>query len=373
MGASNSRIDEDKALQLCRERKKFVQQALDGRCLLAAAHVSYVQSLRSTGTALRRFAEIQVPVESSSLYNTSATPEQALALTETSYSPPPPSASPFQVNHMKFRGFSPKKVVEKPPVTVVATVISPSSSVPQTRSMEKMESTPFEESSSSSMPSETPPWDYFGLSHPIDNQFSSSPPHAGNGHHVTSSVKGETTEVEEEEEDGDNFSFQEREEESNGSDDEFDEPTSDTLVRSFENFNRVRREPPQREEEGVESEFSDDAERSKTPELSPPVTPLAAAATTPVLNKTPNHHTENRLPLPPSRDFLSSMKEVEMLFVKASETGKEVPRMLEANKLHFRPIPPSKQSGSGASSLLKLVSLVGKTPKMYQKRLLQTR
>ncbi|KAF8111144.1 hypothetical protein N665_0076s0140 [Sinapis alba] len=370
MGASNSRIDEDKALQLCRERKKFVQQALDGRCLLAAAHVSYVQSLRSTGTALRRFAETQVPVESSSLYtsSTSATaPEQqALALTEkpvshfssysppppvsNSYSPPPPSSSPFQVNHMKFRGFSSKKVEEKPPpVSVVATVTFPQSS----RSMEKMESTtPFEESSSSTPPPETPPWDYFGLSHPIDNQFSS--PHVGNGH-VSSSPKGEdeeeTTEVEE---DGENFSFQERQESKDSDDDdEFDDDlTSDTLVRSFENFNRVRRDP-----EGVESEFSD-AEKSKTPELSPPVTPLAAAATATPLNKTPNKgdHTENR-------DLLSSMKEIEMLFVKASETGKEVPRMLEANKLHFRPIAPSKQSGSGASSLFKTCLSCGEDPK----------
>ncbi|KAF3556384.1 hypothetical protein F2Q69_00012493 [Brassica cretica] len=362
MGASTSRIDEDKALQLCRERKKFVQQALDGRCLLAAAHVSYVQSLRSTGTALRRFAETEVPVESSLYTSTSATPEQALALTEKSVShlsyspppsspPPPPSSSPFQVNHMKFRGFSSKKVEEKPPVPVVATVsVTSSSSVPRSRSMEKMESsTPFEESSST-----PPPWDYFGLSHPIDNQFSSPPvpPRVGNGH-VSSSVKGEDEETreveeEEEEEDGENFSFQEREESNNGSDDddEFDEPTSDTLVRSFENFNRVR------QREGAESE------KSKTPELSPPVTPLAAA--TP-LNKTPNHTENNRLP--PPRDFLSSMKEVEMLFVRASETGKEVPRMLEANKLHFRPIAQSNQSGTGASSLFKTCLSCGEDPK----------
>lgn len=355
MGASTSRIDEDKALQLCRERKKFVQQALDGRCLLAAAHVSYVQSLKSTGIALRRFAETEVPVESSLYTSTSATQEQALALTEKSvshlsnspppashshrdtYSPspsPPPSSSSFHVNHMKFKGFSSKKVEEKPPVSIVATVSS--SSISQSRSMEKMESTPLEESSS--MPPETtPPWDYFGLSHPIDNQFSSS--HVGNGH-VSKSVKGEDEETPEvEDDDVENFSFQEREESRDSDDDEFDEPTSDTLVRSFENFNRVRRDQsglPQRE--GVESE----SEKSKTPELSPPVTPLAAA--TPV-NKTPNKGDQNENKLPP-RDFLSSMKEIELLFVKASETGKEVPRMLEANKLHFRPIVPSKESNN---------------------------
>ncbi|CAN8247042.1 unnamed protein product [Cochlearia groenlandica] len=371
MGASTSRIDEDKALQLCRERKKFVQQALDGRCLLAAAHVSYVQSLKSTGTALRRFAETEVPVESSLYTSTSATPEQPLALTEKSvshlsYSPPPastshhdtyspprspPSSSSFQVNHMKFRGFSSKKVEEKPPVSVVATVTS--SSIPQSRSMEKMESTSFEESTP--MPPEAP-WDYFGLSHPIDNQFSSSF-HVGNGHVSRSvNVEDDTPEVEE---DGDNFSFQEREESRDSDDDEFDEPTSDTLVRRFENFNRVSRDHsalPHRD--GVESEFSD-ADKSKTPELSPPVTPLPAA--TP-MNKTPNRrdYTENKNP---PRDFLSSMKEIELLFVKASETGKEVPRMLEANKLHFRPIVPSKERSTGASSLFKTCLSCGDEPK----------
>lgn len=205
MGATTSRIDEDKALQLCRERKKFVQQALDGRCLLAAAHVSYVQSLKNTGTALRKFAETEVPVESSLYTSTTSatTPEQALALTEKSGShfsyshndtyspspsPPPPSSRPFfQINHMKFRGFSSEKVEEKPPVSIVATVTS-SSIIPQSRrSMEKMES-----ESSCSMPPETPPWDYFGLSHPIDNRFSSP---RGKG------------KDDDEEEDGDNFSF----------------------------------------------------------------------------------------------------------------------------------------------------------------------
>ncbi|KAL2938162.1 Ribosomal RNA-processing protein 7-like protein A [Bienertia sinuspersici] len=42
MGAVSSKIEDDKALQLCRERKKFLQQALDGRCALAAAHVAYI-------------------------------------------------------------------------------------------------------------------------------------------------------------------------------------------------------------------------------------------------------------------------------------------------------------------------------------------
>ncbi|KAJ4906244.1 hypothetical protein Rs2_09902 [Raphanus sativus] len=69
-----------------------------------------------------------------------------------------------------------------------------------------------------------------------------------------------------------------------------------------------------------EMEWKATPRKAKTPELSPPVTPLADS--TPV-NKTPNEgdRTDNKLP---PRDFLSSMKEIELLFVKASETGKRI-------------------------------------------------
>jgi hypothetical protein len=58
------------------------------------------------------------------------------------------------------------------------------------------------------------------------------------------------------------------------------------------------------------------------------------------------NHSENKV-VP--KDFFASMKEIEFLFVRASESGKEVPRMLEANKLHFRPIFPGKESNSYSS------------------------
>jgi len=65
MGASSSKIEEDKALLICCERKEFVREALDRRCLLGAAHLEYMQSLRNTGTSLRKFVQPEVPSESS--------------------------------------------------------------------------------------------------------------------------------------------------------------------------------------------------------------------------------------------------------------------------------------------------------------------
>lgn len=65
MGCSGSKIEKSDGLRLCKERKKFIKQAIDSRYALAAAHLSYVKSLRNVGIALRSFAEAQVVIESS--------------------------------------------------------------------------------------------------------------------------------------------------------------------------------------------------------------------------------------------------------------------------------------------------------------------
>ncbi|OVA03123.1 protein of unknown function DUF632 [Macleaya cordata] len=71
MGCSSSRIEKSEALRLCKERKRLIKQAIDSRYALSAAHLCYVQSLRSIGIALRRFAEAEIVIESS--LSTSAT------------------------------------------------------------------------------------------------------------------------------------------------------------------------------------------------------------------------------------------------------------------------------------------------------------
>ncbi|KAF4370562.1 hypothetical protein F8388_020148 [Cannabis sativa] len=65
MGCTNSKNEKDEALRLCKERRRFIKQAIDSRYALAAAHVSYIESLRNIGIALRRYAEAEVLIESS--------------------------------------------------------------------------------------------------------------------------------------------------------------------------------------------------------------------------------------------------------------------------------------------------------------------
>ncbi|KAJ8557294.1 hypothetical protein K7X08_002919 [Anisodus acutangulus] len=76
MGATSSKSERSEALKLCKERKRFIKQAVDSRYALAAAHVSYVQSLRNIGIDLRRYAEAEVLIESS-LSTSDKTPSQS--------------------------------------------------------------------------------------------------------------------------------------------------------------------------------------------------------------------------------------------------------------------------------------------------------
>ncbi|WCJ41520.1 hypothetical protein M5689_022383 [Euphorbia peplus] len=414
MGAAGSKIEEEKALQLCRERKKFVRQALDGRCSLAAAHVTYVQSLRSTGTALRKFVESEAPVESSLYTSTSATPEP-LGLIDKSLShfsipspslshpnfsptPSPPSSSRFHANHMKFRGFYSTKVEEKPPEAVTETITS--SSTPQNttpRSTEKPETSPFD---SSSVPPGTPPWDFFGLFHPIDHQFSfqegkeTKPGENGDDLRRLREEEG----IPDLEDDEEHHSFH-GSEVSMDSEDEFDDPPTETLVRRFENLTRVQdhiaasASPTMPSAASVASETElPNGEKNNSPDLSPlrnapNLSPMRNAPHLSPLRNAPDlsplknpssavsilsdakrtplkeDRTENKAP---PKDFFSSIKEIEHLFIKASEAGKEVPRMLEANKMHFRPIVAGKENGSVASTFFKACFSCGEDPSQVQ-------
>lgn len=377
MGASSSKMDDDKALQLCRERKKFVRQALDGRCSLAAAHVSYIQSLKSTGTALRKFTEPDASISNATLEPlektlsqfslSSRSVSQHIDTTETfSPTPSPPSSSKFQANHMKFSSSSSKKVEEKLPVPVVGIVTS--SGTPHDAAAQPPEK--FDPSASAgdySLPVETPPWDYFGLFHPIDHQFSFQ--EAKVMHQDTVGNADDITQLMEEEgipelEDDEKVSSHGKED-STDSEDEFDdEPGTDNLVQRFENFNRVndhvRANGSPATIKPLKGDSASEFEHVNVEKGNSPIVSQSETASTEVELPTESNklmenenHSEKVVP----KDIFSGMKDIEFLFVKASESGKEVPRMLEANKLHFRPLLPAKESNF-SSSLVSMCFLV---------------
>jgi Protein of unknown function (DUF630)/Protein of unknown function (DUF632) len=55
MGCSASRLHDAEAVQLCKDRKNFIKQALKQRSEFASGHIAYIQSLKRVTTALSRF------------------------------------------------------------------------------------------------------------------------------------------------------------------------------------------------------------------------------------------------------------------------------------------------------------------------------
>lgn len=387
MGASSSKVEEDKALQLCRDRKKYVRQALDGRCALAATHVAYIQSLNVTGTALRRFVEPEGPAESSLFTSTRATPEVA-GFTDKSHSqfslspsslsqrvdasenlspaPSTPLSSLYVENHMKTSGSFSRKVVEKPSVAVLGSVTSSSTPKTTPHSAGRPEGSPFD---NPPIAPDAPPWDYFGLFHPIDNHFSSEEVRELNqGREGADEVRHTKENNRDSAHEGEGMKDSSPgREELQESEDEFDDPSVDKLVRSFDNVNRavdhtvVNDLPSTPLADSVASEIGiQNGDKYNSPALSP--LRAASGVVFPIDVKTTPVKENGIGDKVASKGFFSTMKDIEYLFHKASESGTEVPRMLEANKFHFRPIFPGKESGSLASTMIKNCFSCGDDP-----------
>ncbi|MCL7035056.1 hypothetical protein MKW94_025474 [Papaver nudicaule] len=357
MGAANSRLDEDKALQLCRERKKFVRESLDGRCSLAAAHVAYIQSLKNVAVALGRFIEPEATSESSLYTSTAATPEP-LALTETSISqisfsspsmsqridttetlsetPSPLNSGRFQPDYMKSAVNSSKTSEEGPPFSATRNLSTPTDATSQTNER-------FEISSSDHHIPPTPPWDFFGH-HPIDTQFSLQDARALNhGYDNVDDIRwfGEEEGIPDLEEEEEKLNSNGRMEDSDESE-SVDKLSTEDLVQSYEN---CRVSTTSEETESL------NGKKNKSPDLTPLIAEVPVI--TPPTNERETAEKESSFTNKHTpKDLFSSAKEIEYLFLKASESGNEVPRMLEANKVHFRPLLPGKEGGISMASIL---------------------
>jgi hypothetical protein len=440
---SRSKNEDDKAPVLCQERKRFVREALDGRCAFAAAHFDYIQSLRHVGFALRKLVEPEVPTNSSLYTSTSATLEprairqRSMNLSPSlshhasdSFSPVPSplSSGRFHINHMKAGGSSVTTVQEKVPIPVTATLQTPSP-------IREPAVHDLDDSSTFEAPPGTPPWDYFGLFQPVENEISfqdekelgndfesvddirllrekegipeleeeveKSPAPPGDSKRVgeekapdfkvgekspardskrvgeekapdfrvvrkSPARPGDSKRVGEEK----NLDFKDVEKSSMNegddlafSEDDFENPTSESLVRMFKNRNdtpvgntATGQSPEHCPPEMVASEIIDtQAEKPKNDtkvlnismyetDESPAASPakeVASSVAAPRMNgksKEPFRDARNVV-----RDLNSWMKEIEFLFMKASDSGKEVPRMLEADKVNFRPLLPEEK------------------------------
>ncbi|KAK1263613.1 hypothetical protein QJS04_geneDACA021213 [Acorus gramineus] len=316
MGSASSKAERSDALFLCKERRRLTKQAIDSRYALAATHLSYVQSLRSIGTALRRFAEAEVLIESS--LSTSAT-EPDRTPSHSSYASPSPSHIAEVVGSPLENGgfFSPR-------VSNVSCMRSGGSAPLTVRVNPSMNHFVEDESLTFPMPPPPPPlphengpsWDFFN---PMDSINNGTSDIGGNGRNFNGTIRlrqfkeEEVVPFNDEETKWVKFGTPEN----NGIQPTFDSNsyvangmvlrTHSSANGSAESLFKVTPEKCSLKRDNATIEKETHMEREVASEF---ITHRA-------------------------KDFLSSMKDIEHRFFRAAEAGQEVSRMLEASKIQF--------------------------------------
>ncbi|GLJ52185.1 hypothetical protein SUGI_1110100 [Cryptomeria japonica] len=208
MGCASSKIQDDDALLRCRERKRFIKLVIDTRYQLATAHVAYIEALRNIGHSIKNFTEVALessPSSSSAMaselavlhekspsrspFPSSTSSRSQLASPVNSLSPVnldshdnhfhASNASPLHVNLMRSGVTQPITVEQRPPAGARGSLES-FSSAPQSRvDLDSSSSRPATPPSPSSSQKTVPPppqpsgnpWDFFNPFASLDDHY----------------------------------------------------------------------------------------------------------------------------------------------------------------------------------------------------------
>lgn len=182
MGCSTSKLDDEEAVQLCKDRKSFIKQAVEHRTRFASGHIAYIQSLKRVSAALRDYVEGDEPREFmlDSYTTPPFTPTKKpgpgfITISPNSFTVTPIQTAPnstFKVNYLRSGGNPSVYVEERPqsPETVRLETYSPVHQFGMDQFF-AMQSTPMDSSifhySPNNRPNFPPPspqtsqWDYF--------------------------------------------------------------------------------------------------------------------------------------------------------------------------------------------------------------------
>ncbi|CAI9777635.1 unnamed protein product [Fraxinus pennsylvanica] len=302
MGVTNSKAERTDALRLCKERKRFLKQTIDSRCALAAAHISYVQSLRNLGIAFRKYAEAEILIEPSLSFS-------AIDPDKTSSHSTHPSPSPSLVGNV-----SGTLVVHESPLSQPMARVSYMRSGGGSALTVRVSPPPrnmYVEEGEFSMPPPPPPcpesessWDFFNTVDECENfRFGG--------------LNSNLDDVMMYEDFGETSRTPKLETSKNGPGKLVVYNASSAAPENTENSERKVNESDGNAVRNA-SLVQYNLKRNKSP-----------------LEKDISADTEVPLEFvtPRAKDFLSSIKDIDNQFFKASESGKEVLRMLESNKI----------------------------------------
>ncbi|GKV20549.1 hypothetical protein SLEP1_g30650 [Rubroshorea leprosula] len=121
MGCSTSKLDDEEVVQLCKDRKRFIKQAIEQRTQLALVHIAYIESLKRVSAALRDYVEGDKS-PTISLESSFITPPLRIgssrfniSVSSVSFSPPVIQSKPtLRVNYLRSGGAPAVSVEERP-------------------------------------------------------------------------------------------------------------------------------------------------------------------------------------------------------------------------------------------------------------------
>ncbi|CAL0307004.1 unnamed protein product [Lupinus luteus] len=117
MGCSQSRLDDVEAVQLCKDRKRFIKQAIEQRNHFAYGHMEYIQSLERVSSALLDYIEgDEMSLDSfiTPPFTPTFIPISSKTLTPTTIEFEHNSTSTLKVNYLRLGGNPPISVEERP-------------------------------------------------------------------------------------------------------------------------------------------------------------------------------------------------------------------------------------------------------------------
>ncbi|KAK8952374.1 hypothetical protein KSP39_PZI003005 [Platanthera zijinensis] len=356
MGASSSKNDGKKALLLCKERLRFIKQAIDLRYALSAAQLSYTQSLRNMGAALRQFTEAEILVDPS---QSNFAPGQSTPQSSC------PSPSPFLTPELLG---SPHVGVPSSPRLSSASYMRAAGSASVKFTVDTSSNHYVDEEGDDSLTFPMPPpppfpeidssWDFFD---PIDAVGSIKIPNgeyamkqhfgkfAGLRQNVSPSEEANASQ-------GKELLTQDNIHSLDVENSSAYKVTGSMVVsnsHSMNNYN-LERSPELENSKGYCGVNGSAELVART--LSPELCGSKIEKTERDKQKETEWEVSSKLVSHKAKDFMSSVKDVEHRFIRASESGHEVSRMLETKKIRLS--VQSEILGKSSDSFLPVLHLV---------------
>ncbi|KAJ7551993.1 hypothetical protein O6H91_06G037500 [Diphasiastrum complanatum] len=356
MGCNQSKIEDEESVSRCKRQKRLVKQAVKSRNAFASAHASYLQALHNAGTAFRKFAEGEFREQTLLPATPTTPPLSPLPSTPASQSTPElPRSISLPPMALKNTPLASETVVLSPSTILISPPRSPKYKLEQDylfndappldlyRSMQRPGSPSFP-NDPGSPPSPPAPiitgWDWFNLFEPPPmaihlKQQRSYRQMRGEGE-FEQIIREDVPTLDIEGRSSKNTEKQEQQK-TDGPGGEKPEETAQISEQEPQEAKQENPQPKDQVQEQKMEEHKEQQESEKNDVAVEVVTASSEPSSEPPDQKLESENRELNVIAPlKGKDLPDVLRDIEEEFLRASESGKDISRMLEASKVHYQ-------------------------------------